>query len=141
MSERNVELHRRWIEAYNARDMEGFLGSCDPGVEFYSLFAAVGGVTLYRGHEGVRRWWREFEESWDGARIEPEVFFDLGAETLFFAVLHGRGRQSEVEVEMPYAAVTRWNDGLVVYFRSFTDRDSALHDLGVSEDDLEPIAP
>ena len=74
----NVELLRTWIEAYNARNMEAFVGSCDPGVELYSLFAAVGGVTLYRGHDGVRRWWREFEESWDRPRIEPEAFFDLG---------------------------------------------------------------
>jgi ketosteroid isomerase-like protein len=141
MSERNIELTRRWIEAYNARDMAAFVGSCDPGVELYSLFAAVGGVTLYCGHDGVRRWWREFEESWDRPRIEPEAFFDLAAQTLFFAVLHGRGRQSEVEVAMPYAAVARWNDGLCVYFRSFTDKDSALRDLGVTEDELEPIAP
>ena len=28
----NVELLRTWIEAYNARNMEAFVGSCDPGV-------------------------------------------------------------------------------------------------------------
>jgi hypothetical protein len=42
---------------------------------------------------------------------------------------------------MPYAGVTKWRDGLVVYFKSHTDRDEAMRDLGVSEDELEPIGP
>jgi hypothetical protein len=32
MSERNVELRRRVIEAFNARDIEWLSALCDPGV-------------------------------------------------------------------------------------------------------------
>jgi hypothetical protein len=42
---------------------------------------------------------------------------------------------------MPVAQLVRWRDGLGVYFKSCAHREDALSDLGVSEDELEPIAP
>ena len=42
---------------------------------------------------------------------------------------------------MPFAQVLRWRDGLIVYAKGYTRREDALRDLGVSEDELEPVAP
>ena len=42
---------------------------------------------------------------------------------------------------MPITLVTRWRDGLIVNIASYAHREDALSDLGVSEDELEPIAP
>lgn len=42
---------------------------------------------------------------------------------------------------MPNAAVMRWRDGLLVYLKSYARREDALSDLGVSADELAPIAP
>jgi hypothetical protein len=39
MSQANVELHRRAIEAFNARDVEAFIAFIDPSVEFHTEFA------------------------------------------------------------------------------------------------------
>ena len=39
------------------------------------------------------------------------------------------------------ASVIRWRDGLIVYFKGYADQEDALSDLGVSQDELEPIAP
>ena len=140
MSERNVEAHRRFIEAFNARDIEALIALCDPEVEFHSLFAAVGD-TVYRGAE-IRRWHRDLEDAWGKEiRIEPQAFFDLPEHTIAFNLLHGRGQQSGAEVAMPYAQVMRWRDGLITYFKAYVDREDALRDLGVSEEALEPIAP
>jgi ketosteroid isomerase-like protein len=141
VSEKNVELHRRLIEAYNARDTEAFIALCDPEIEVHSVFAVPGGG-VYHGHDGVRRWHRDLEEAWgDDFRVEPDAFFDLGEDTLAFNLLHGHGRQSGVDVEMPNAQVARGRDGLVVYLKVYIHREDALSDLGVSEDALEPIAP
>jgi ketosteroid isomerase-like protein len=140
MSERDVELYRRFTEAYNARNVEAMIACCDPNVEWHSTFAAVGGV--YRGHGGVRKWHRDLEEAWGGElRIESEVYFDVGERTLGFYVLHGRGRYSGAEVAVPSAAIGRSRDGLIVYLKAYADREDALRDLGVSEDELEPITP
>ena len=141
MSRENVELHRRIVEAFSERDVEGLVALCDRRVEWHSLFAAVGD-TVYRGPDGVRTWHRDLQDAWgEEIRIEPEAYFDLGERTLAFNVVHGRGRESGADVAMPYAQVVRWRDGLVVYFKAYVHRDDALSELGVSEVDLEPIAP
>jgi ketosteroid isomerase-like protein len=141
MTERNVELTRRYIEAFNARDIEALITLFDPNIELHSAFAAVGGA-IYHGHNGLRRWHRDLTEAWgEEIRGDPEVYFDLGEQTLAFYVLRGRGRHSGAEVAMPNALVARSRDGVIVYMKAYTRREDALSDLGVSEDELEPIAP
>jgi ketosteroid isomerase-like protein len=141
VSQQNVELHRRLIDAYNARDTDAFVALCDPEIEVYSVFAAPGGAA-YHGHDGVRQWHRDLEETWgDGLRVEPETFFDLGERTLVFSVLHGRALQSGTEAVMQNAQVATVRDGLIVYVKVYMHREDALRELGVSEDTLVPIAP
>jgi ketosteroid isomerase-like protein len=142
VSEQNIELHRRLVKAFNARDVEAIISLCDPRIEFHSVFAAVGAVTVFHGHDGMRKWHRDLEDVWgDDFRAEPEAYFDLGEHTLMFHVLHGRGKQSGAEVAMPFAQVCRWRDGVGVYSKMYASREDALGDLGVAEDALEPIAP
>jgi hypothetical protein len=141
MSERNVELHRRAIEAFNARDIEALIPLCDSGVELHSAFAAIGGG-IYNGHDGLWKYFRDYEDAW-GAEIHanPEAYFDLGEHTLFFFVMQGRRQHSRAEVAMAVTQVARWRDGLLVYLKSYMQREVALSDLGVSEDDLVRIEP
>ena len=137
MSDTNVELTRRLAGAYNAQDIETFIAACDPSVEFHAAIGAVGGV--YRGHDGF---YRDIADAWgDENSLEPEAYFDLGERTLAFYVLHARGRQSGAEVATPIAHLLTWREGLVVYGKSYIHREDALGDLGVSEDELEPIEP
>jgi ketosteroid isomerase-like protein len=141
MPERNVEVLRALFEAYNSRDIDGFVACCDPSIELETAFAAVGGE-VYHGHEELRTWHRDVEDVWGGAvRAEPEAYFDLGERTLVFYVLHGRGKGSGVEVAMPIALVARWREDLIVYLKAYAHREDALRDLGVTEDELESIAP
>jgi ketosteroid isomerase-like protein len=144
MSQENVEVHRRLAEAFNAinaSDVEAFITLLDPRVEYHSVMTVPGGAA-YHGHDGVRRYFRDFGDAWgDEFRVEPEAFFDLGQDTLMFYVLHGRGRQSGAEVAMPGAQVCRWRDGLLVYGKLYVHREDALRDLGVSADMLEEITP
>jgi ketosteroid isomerase-like protein len=141
MSRENVELHRRAIAAVNTRDIEAFVALCAPEAEFQSVFAAVGGA-IYRKPEGMRRWFRDVEDTWaDGLRIEPHAYFDLGERTLLSHVLHGRGRRSSIDTAMPVAHVFTWREGLFVHWKSYLHKEDALRELGVSEHELEPIEP
>jgi ketosteroid isomerase-like protein len=141
MSEANVELHRRIVEAVNGRDIETLIACFDPTVEHHPLLSAVGGVTVYRGHNGVRTWFAQLDEPWEELRAEPQTYFDLGGQTLVFLMFHGRGRHSGADVAMPVAQAIGWRNGLAVYSKLYADRADALRDLGVSEDELEPIEP
>jgi ketosteroid isomerase-like protein len=140
MSDRNIELNRRWFEAFNARDLEALIALCDPSIEFHSVFAAVGGAT-YHGHDGMRSWHRDLADAWDEIRLEPEAYFDLDERVLAFYVYRGRGQQSGAEVAMRGASVARTHDGLIVYVAAYTQREDALRDLGIPEGELEPIEP
>jgi len=141
VSERNVELHRRWIEAFNSRDIEAVIALCDPSVELDSAFAAIGGG-IYKGHDGIRRYFRDYEDAWGTEiRVQPEAYFDLGEQTILFCAMRGRGQHSGADVEMALTQVARWRDDLLVYFKSYRQREDALSDLGVSAHELEPIEP
>jgi hypothetical protein len=149
MSDSNAKLHRGILEAYNAGDIETFIASCDPRIEFHSTFSVVGGV--YHGRDGIREYFRDLGAAEDilrprgrmgrGARIEPETYCDLGENTLTFYMLLGSGKQSGAEVALPSAGVAWWRDGLLVYWKTYLQREDALKDLGIWEDALEPIDP
>jgi hypothetical protein len=82
------------------------------------------------------------QDAWgDAISVEVEAYFDLDEHTLAFQMLHGSGRHSGAEVAMPVAIVARWRDGLMIYFKAYSRRQDAVSDLGVSEDELEPIDP
>jgi hypothetical protein len=42
VSEQNVELHRRSVEAFNRRDLKATLASLDPNVEHHPVLSAIG---------------------------------------------------------------------------------------------------
>jgi len=141
VSEANVDLHRRSVDAFNTRDVQNFIAFCDPQIELHSAVTAPGGAT-YTGHDGVRQWHRDLADGWgDDLWIEPEAYFDLGDHTATFHVLHGRGHQSGAAVAMPAAHVCRWVDGLIVYFRGYSDRDEALKQLTESGKRLKRVVP
>jgi uncharacterized protein len=141
MPEQNVDLHRRLVEAFDTRDVEAYIACCDPQIELHSEKTSPGGA-VYHGHDGLRKWLGHLEDAWgDELRIEPEVYFDFGEQTLTFNVLRGRGRQSGADVSMPLAQVCGWRDGLNIYLKVYLSREDALRDLGASEDGLEAITP
>ena len=137
----NVELHRVADRAFNTRDVEAYVDCCDPDIELNSGLTVPGGA-VYRGHDGVRRWHRDLEDVFgEEIRVEPEAYFDFGDHTVSFHVLRGRGGRSGAEVGERYAHVCRWREGLMVYFKGYAHREEAISDLGISQDELEPIAP
>ena len=53
MSQENVELAYRVVDAFNRRDLDAYLAVMDDDVEIVSLLAAMEGG--YHGHDGLRR--------------------------------------------------------------------------------------
>jgi ketosteroid isomerase-like protein len=82
MSEKNVELVRRALDALRRGEVEEMLAHMDPEVELHS--AIVGGAegNVYRGHEGCRKWFVDSFESFEEIRNEWNEFRDLGDRVL-----------------------------------------------------------
>jgi ketosteroid isomerase-like protein len=138
MSQENLASHRRAVEAFNRRDVQGLVALCDPKIELRSAVT----TTLYHGHEGVRRWNRDLEEAFgEEIWLEPEAYFEVGDHTITFHLLHGRGRQSGADIAERFAHVHRWRNGLTVWFKAYARQEDALKDLGVSKDAVEQIDP
>src|SRR5687767_10944063 len=58
VSDKNVELHRRGIEAFNARDIEAFIALSDPQIELRSSMTTPGGAVYPRTRWGAEVPWR-----------------------------------------------------------------------------------
>jgi ketosteroid isomerase-like protein len=56
------ELVSRAADALNRADVEAYVAVTHPEVEFQSLIAEAEGET-FRGHEGVRRWWKTVHDA------------------------------------------------------------------------------
>jgi hypothetical protein len=66
MSQENVELVYRVNDAFNRRDLDAFLALMDDDIEIASRIVAIEGGL--RGHDGVRRWWQNWLDTWPDYR-------------------------------------------------------------------------
>jgi hypothetical protein len=81
MSQENVRLNYRAIDAFNRRDLGAYLSLQDPEVEFIPYEVKVQGGDPYRGHAGVRTWWEESFAVLPDLRAEVYEIRDLGDRT------------------------------------------------------------
>jgi uncharacterized protein len=133
MSEENVEIVRRSLEAFSGGDMEEMLSYMDPEGELHS--AIVGGAegNVYRGHEGFRKWYADSFESFEELRNEWSEFRDLGDRVLVFGRVKARGRGSGVELDSPMGWVFTVRRGKLMKAEGFLSRAEALEVAGLSE--------
>ena len=130
MSEENVEAFRRGYAAVNRGDLDGLLATVHPEVEFTSLIAEAEGE-IFRGHDGVRRWWREVVLPLGGLHGEPEEVRDLG-ENVVARVL-GTYRPRGVEVRQTVWQIVHFRNGMAASWDFFRTEEEALKAAGLSE--------
>ena len=132
MSQENVEIVLRGVDAMNRVDAEALIALCDPQFEM-RLVGAVGEPVSYVGAEGVFQFFRDMSESWADWGFEVEQARDLGEHVLITGRQRGRGRASGVEVDSPRACVLAFRDGAVTELCYFTEPAEALEAVGLAE--------
>jgi ketosteroid isomerase-like protein len=130
MSQRNVELLREAFEAYNRHDLDALLGLMHDDVEADPRMAAVEGV--YRGHEGIRRWWRSANASFLEFGAELFEVRDLGDVTLAETRNRGRGAAGGTPVEQESWHVAEWRHGRIVWWGAYGTEAEALQAASVA---------
>jgi ketosteroid isomerase-like protein len=134
MSQENVEIADKLIQLFNARDLEGVLKLSDPGVEHRpALEGSVEGTGVFHGHDGVRRWWRQLEETWSEWSVEIDEIRDLGPRLVVLGVVRFRGTLSGTCLESPLASVMTLRGGKLVRKYDYFDRGEALEAVALSE--------
>jgi ketosteroid isomerase-like protein len=132
MSEQNLEIVRASWDAWNRGDMNALFEFYDPEVEWDMSHSYVPDMGVFHGHEGIREFFREwgafFAEYW----AEPEEFVDADDAVVVRVRQRGRGRSSNVGVEMPaYWQVYRLRDGRAVRVEIYRDESEALVAAGL----------
>jgi len=133
MSQENVELVMSLIEAVAQRDLARLIELTDPEVEWHSFIAELGEGGVYRGHDGIRRYVSDLNESLDVLRLHPDDALAVGQVVLLVGQLETRGRDSGVETTLPSGYVARFRGGKVVQMRAFREPEQALEAVGLSE--------
>jgi ketosteroid isomerase-like protein len=132
MSEENVEIARLAHERLNEGDIDGLVALCDRDFELDMSARAMNPGT-YRGHEGIRRFYREVSEVWEEMRWEPLRFAAAADKVVVVMHDHGRGRGSGLEVTRRGTAwVWTIREELAVSVHFYADQAKALEAAGLS---------
>jgi ketosteroid isomerase-like protein len=134
MSQENVEIVRRVWDAAERRDTRAIFALYDPSIVWESH--ALGPMERgghYHGHEGVRRFFRDWLEAFENYQAKAETFVEAGKKVIVRYRVTGRGKASGVEVEM-----LRWNvyalaNNLVTGIEVFATEAEAFESVGLSE--------
>jgi ketosteroid isomerase-like protein len=130
VSEENVQIVKQIFDAAARRDAGAVLASYDEDVEVdFSRAPQAGmiGGRVYRGHDGLRRWFREWHDAWVDVRDDLEEVIDAGDHVISVVTQHGRGRASGVDVEQKHVSgVWTLRDGKVIRVVWFPTRADAV---------------
>jgi ketosteroid isomerase-like protein len=133
MSQENVEIVRRAMDAWNREDMKVLTGLSDPDVEFVSIFAGMEGRT-YRGYDGIREYFADMRDAWTELHRDTEEVIDAGDDqVVVFFHLRGTARASGVSVDEDVTTVFDLMKGRLYRMVVFRDRDEALKAAGLTE--------
>jgi ketosteroid isomerase-like protein len=131
MSQQNVEIVRKLIEAWNAGDMNAFRDLYDPEIIMRppERWPEPG---PFVGREAVMREWHQTRETWDADIVEPiSDFIDAGDRVVVRHVWRGIGQGPESNIET--TQVTTVRKGLILHQEFFWDHAEALEAAGLRE--------
>jgi ketosteroid isomerase-like protein len=105
-----------------------FLDLMDPDIEWHVPDTLPGGGDLH-GHLEVLGFLDGMSTLWSEAYPEPEEFLPSGDKLVVLGTWRGRARSTGIRVEIPFAHVSQYRDGKLVYFRNYLDAAKALQSL------------
>jgi ketosteroid isomerase-like protein len=89
---------------------------------------------VYHGHEGVRRYWRQWLDAWDEVpTIDGPHCEAHGNQVLIWWRQRNRGKRSGIEVEMDVAAVWTFLGDRIVHAAAFPSQADAREAVGLGD--------
>ena len=133
MPQANVEIVRRVYALWRQRDWSRIPEFFDPEIEL-DLSRNVFNAAVYNGYRGLQTYLSAVDEVWEGFRVVPAEFIGDGDVVVTGVTLHGRGKESGVDVEMRLFNIWTLRDSRVVRIvGGFRDRSEALEAAGLPE--------
>ena len=136
MSQENVEIVQRAVEAWNADDLAAFLAELDADVEWHPAIepGLEGKEITYRGHDGARKIWRQDRgEAWERLTNLAQEFRDLGESVLALGHMDLTARATGIEFSQELGEVFDFRAGKIVRIRDFLTHAEAIEAAGLRE--------
>jgi uncharacterized protein len=133
MSPENVELLR------GVYDYTGRTGEIQPEAvhpDFVWDMTTYRGAILpgtYEGVDGANSFLAEWFDGFEHWSLVIEEVFDAGDQVVGVVRHHGKARHGGPDVEMRFAQVWTFRDGLIVRMEMYADRAEALEAAGLRE--------
>jgi ketosteroid isomerase-like protein len=131
MSQENVEIVKLALAAFSGGEAEAFADLTTPDVEWKTGLGAIEGGEIFRGREGVERYFERLSSAWDEFRFIAEEFRDRDDVVLVLGRLEGRGRGGGVPVDSPVGAVWELRGGRIWRLRAYLDQAEATEVAGI----------
>ena len=128
MSEENVEIVRKAVEAYARGDLDTALTHADPDIVWNPVEEAA-----TQGHDAIRANLERWETDFEDFQATPEEYIDAGDQVLVTIHWSGRGRGSGLQVDIRTYMVFTLRDGKTIRMDEFTERSEAFEAAGLSE--------
>jgi ketosteroid isomerase-like protein len=130
----DVQRLRDGYVAFNRGDWDEAMELAHPECEWRMHGAlAMDAPHATRGREAVKAFWSDFFELWDDYKVEPLDFREGSGGTILATVrFTGRGKGSDVPVELMYFWVYVFRDGRAVSCDLYADRGDALKAAGLA---------
>jgi uncharacterized protein len=127
----NLRLVRRLYEELERGDLDAMLDLTHPDIRIYDPDLPGGGE--FEGREQAKKFLSNWRESWDDYSIEIEDLQQAGDRVVALTRHRGRGKGSNVPVELADAHVWTLRDERATHLRTYLDRTEALEAAGLSE--------
>ena len=132
MSQENVELVRRTIDAYNRRDRDTLQALNHPDIEI-DWSASIGPEPrIYRGREQAADFYDNFLDMFERVRLVPERFIEAGDAVVVPNSADVRGRDG-IQTVARSTLVYEIRGGRIVRVRLYQDIADALEAVGLRE--------
>ena len=134
MSQENVEIVHRTMEAYIVGDREAFYGFMAEDIEIRPDVSRWPEAEPFRGREEFRQFNAEIDQDWaGGARAEVREVFPVDERVVVRTDWGGTGRASGIDLLSNLTAIFTVRDGQIVKIEYFFDHAKALEAAGLRE--------
>jgi ketosteroid isomerase-like protein len=121
------ELVRQGAETYNHRDVEAHVSFWDAECEWLPFLTAGVGEGGYRGHDGIRQWFRDTDEMFSEIEWRVDDVRDLGDDrVLVLGSIRARGRTSGAEVSSPIGQLFELRGNKILRGWAYTSHEEAI---------------
>jgi ketosteroid isomerase-like protein len=132
VSDENIDIVRRSIERWSSGDLEGYMETLDPEIEWRTSGLYPGLEPVYYGHDGFRRFWRDFHEPWETLSMELRDAVSVGDKVVFSFRFEATGRDG-VRAGRDQASLVTLQNGLLLRIQNYTSWDEARQALSAED--------